>query len=74
MAPLLRRWRWPWNERPWAQLDVDERGIEGGYIASVGNALKATNFAVEGSTKCQSGGFDEKYTCIASAPCLLTQP
>ena len=50
MAPLLRRWRWPWNERPWAQLDVDERGIEGGYIASVGNALKANNFDVEGST------------------------
>ena len=35
--------------------DVDERGIEGGYIASVGNALKANSFDVEGSTKCRSG-------------------
>ena len=47
----FRRWRWPWNERARARLDVVERSTEGGYIASVGYALDATKLALNGSTR-----------------------
>ena len=47
----FRRWRWPWNERARARLDVVERSTEGGYMASVGDALDATKLAYNGSTR-----------------------
>ena len=47
----FRRWRWPWNERARARLDVVERSTEGGYMVSVGDALDATKLAYNGSTR-----------------------
>ena len=47
----FRRWRWPWNERARARLDVVERSTEGGYMVFLGNALEATKLAFNGSSR-----------------------
>ena len=47
----LRHWRWPWNERARARLDVVERSTEGGYMVFLGNALEATKLAFNGSSR-----------------------